>query len=85
MSPEECERQEGRAAYIPKAPMDTEGVPKPVNGQEGTHDGNSGSDLDSLHSSREVEHAIGRELTVRTGPLKMKVSRPYQFSVLLRA
>ncbi len=76
MPPGECERQ-GRAAYVFKAPIDTEGVPKLVNGQEGTHDGKSGSNLDPLDSSGEVEHrtthAVGRNLTVRTGALEIKV------------
>lgn len=89
VSSEECERQEGRAAYVSKAPMNTDGVPKPVNGQKGTHDEKSGSDLDPLDSGREVKHrvthSVGRKLTARPGPLEMKVFRPYQFSVLLRA
>ena len=79
----------GPAAYISKEPTDTEGVPKPVKGQEGTRSGKPRSDPDPLDSSREIErratHAIGRKLAVRTGPMERKVLRPCQFFVLLRA
>lgn len=71
---------EGRAAYIPKEPIDTEGVPKAVNGQEGTRDGKFGSDPNPLDNGRQIEHrvthAVGRKLAVRTGPLEIKVLAP---------
>ena len=80
---------EGRAAYISKEPTDTERIPKPVKGQEGTRNGKPRSDPDPLDSSREIErratHAIGHKLAVRTGPMETKVSRPCHFFVLLRA
>lgn len=80
---------EGRAAYISKKPIGTEGVPKPVNGQEGTRDRKSGSDPNPLDSSREIEHrvthAVVPKLAVWTRPLEIKVSRACQFFVLLRA
>jgi hypothetical protein len=57
-SPGGCERSEGRATYVSKAPMGTEGVPKHVNDQEGNHDGTPGSNPDSPDINWETEHRV---------------------------
>ena len=89
VSPGEGEQREGRAGYISKAPIETEGLLKPVNGQEGNHNRKSRSNLGPLDSSREIEHrmthAVGCKLAIRTGELENKVSPPCRFFVLLRA
>lgn len=86
MSPGECERREGRAAHVPKAPIDTEGLPRPVSVQEGNHNGKSRRNPETPASKREIEHrgtgALGRKLAVETGELENKVSPHASFRSL---
>jgi hypothetical protein len=88
MSPGECERREGQAAYVSNAPIDTEGLPKPMDVQEGHHNGKPRSNPSPLDSSREIEHrgthTVERKPAARTGELENKVSSRARFFVLLR-
>jgi hypothetical protein len=76
VSPGEYQRLEGQAVYVSKARMGIKGVPKPVNGQEGSHDRNS--DSPGGKQDREIEHrmkpVMGRTLAARTRASENKVS-----------
>lgn len=82
----EGERPAGRENYVSKALIDTEGVSKPVNSQEGNYDRKSGNNPDSPDSNREIEHRVVHAshnmLAVRTGALENRVSSLYRFRFL---
>lgn len=88
MSSEACERLEGRATYVSKVPVDIEGIPKPLNCQEGDHCRNFGSNPDSRDGNRETDHratpAVKRTVTVRTCANKVSYSCQSLSSCLLK-
>lgn len=83
ISPEECDRLQGRATYVSNVPADLEGAPNPVNRQESNHDREPESNLDS-RDDRETGHrvtpTVKRMVTTRTWALGNKVSCPCQSS-----